>query len=204
MLQQGWLTHRQLRAALDAQRQAKTGRIGDWLVRQRVLSEETVTRALALQWSCPVMSVDGHDAEVMSAILPRLFVDAFTALPLRVSGNKMLYLGFENAPDPVLALGISRMTGLSVECGIVMEARFRATHAQMMAASFPAATLIEAVSESAATWTFAKEIERVRPLASRLIRMHDYLWLRMWTCKQTGVLPKPEGVHDLICSIGPI
>ena len=53
--------------------------------------------------------------------MPRLFVDAFGALPLRVAAGKILYLGFEDRLDPVLALAVERMTGLRVESGLVQE-----------------------------------------------------------------------------------
>ena len=119
MLEQGWITGSQLRGALEAQRAAGGGRLGQWLVRQQGVSEQLVTRALGLQWSCPVLGIDAHDAEGLTALLPRLFVDAFGALPLRVAAGRILYMGFESRLDPVLALAVERMTGLRVECGLV-------------------------------------------------------------------------------------
>jgi len=77
MLEQGWITGRQLRQALDAQRVAGGGRLGHWLVRQQGVSEQLVTRALGLQWSCPVLAMEFHDAEGLTALVPRLFVAAF-------------------------------------------------------------------------------------------------------------------------------
>lgn len=204
MLQHGWITHKQLRAGLDAQKQAGTGRIGNWLVQQGAVSEETVARALALQWSCPVVPARGHNAEGLSTVMPRLFVDAFGALPVRVGGSKILYLGFEDALDPVLALAIARMTGLHVECGVVVESEFRSVHCRILAAAFPPATLIEAVSRTAAALVLAKEVEQTRPLASRLVRVHDYLWLRLWTRERKGAPTEGRTVRDLICSIGSI
>ena len=56
MLEQGWITRAQLREALDARR--RPGRAG-WvigLMQQHATDEAMVTRALALQWSCPVLS----------------------------------------------------------------------------------------------------------------------------------------------------
>src|ERR1700722_20054238 len=55
MLERGWITREQLRAALRAQEAAGTGRIGEWLVEQHATDEATVTRALGLQWSCPIL-----------------------------------------------------------------------------------------------------------------------------------------------------
>jgi hypothetical protein len=201
MLEQGWITGSQLRGALGAQKAAGGGRLGQWLVRQEGVSELLVTRALGLQWSCPVLGIEQHDAEGLTALLPRLFVDAFGALPLRVAAGKILYLGFESRLDPVLALAVERMTGLRVESGLVQESFFRPAHARMLNARFPAVELIEAGSQPALVQALAKRVERARPVESRLVRMHDCLWMRMWLRPQRGRLPDPASVEDLICSV---
>jgi len=202
MLEQGWITSQQLRLALEAQRSAKAGRLGSWLVRQQGVSEQLVTRALGLQWSCPVLPLEFHDTEALSVLLPRLFVDAFGALPLRVAAGRLLYLGFADLLDPIVALAVERMSDLRVESGLVPESQFGPAHARMLSAKFPAVELMEAVSESAVVRAFAKTIERVRPVESRLVRVHECLWLRMWRRPQSGPMPDPDSIQDLICSIG--
>jgi hypothetical protein len=202
MLEQGWITSVQLRQALEAQRAAGAGRLGHWLVRQLGVSEQLVTRALGLQWSCPVLPLEFHDAEGLTVLVPRLFVDAFGALPLRVAGAKLLYLGFEDRLDPVVALAIERMSGLRVESGLVAESLFGPAHARMLSARFPPVELIEAGSEPAAVHALSKSIERARPVESRLVRVHDCLWLRMWQRPQSGWMPERGSIQDLICSIG--
>jgi len=201
MLEQGWITSPQLRRALEAQRAAGGGRLGHWLVRQAGVSEELVTRALGLQWSCPVLALEVHDAEGLTALLPRLFVDAFGALPLRVAAGKILYMGFEGRLDPVLALAVERMTGLRVESGLVQESLFRAAHAHMLNARFPVVELIEANAEPALAQALARCVERARPAESRLVRVHDCMWLRMWMRVQKGPLPEAASIEDLICSV---
>jgi hypothetical protein len=62
--------------------------------------------------------------------------------------------------------------------------------------------LIEAVSEQALVHSLAKAIERTRPVESRLVRVHDCLWLRMWLAPQSGPLPERGSIQDLIGSIG--
>jgi hypothetical protein len=202
MLEQGWITPRQLRAAVEAQKTAKGGRLGSWLVRQQGVSEQLVTRALGLQWSCPVLPLEFHEVGALTVLIPRLFVDAFGALPLRVAAGRVFYLGFEDRLDPVLALAVERMTGLRVESGLVEESVFRETHARFLKLDFPAVELIETASEAAMTEALAGAIERVRPVESRLVRVHDCFWMRMWRREQRGVLPAAAAVMDLICSIG--
>jgi len=202
MLEQGWITSNQLRQALEAQRTANAGRLGRWLVRQQGVSEQLVTRALGLQWSCPVLPLEYHDAEAFTVLVPRLFVDAFGALPLRIAAGQLLYLGFADRPDPIVALAVERMSDLQVVSGLVPESQFGPAHARMLSARFSAVELMEAVSEQAVVHALARSIEKVRPVESRLVRVHDCLWLRMWRRPQNGPLPERGSIQDLICSIG--
>jgi hypothetical protein len=202
MLEQGWITSGQLRQALDAQRAAKAGRLGQWLVRQQGVSEQLVTRALGLQWSCPMLPMEFHDAQAFTVLVPRLFVDAFGALPLRVAAGQLLYLGFAERLDPIVALAVERMSGLRVESGLVQESLFGPAHVRMLSAKFPSTELVEAASEQAAAHVLSKSIEKARPVESRLVRVHDCLWLRMWRRLQSGPMPELGSIQDLICSVG--
>jgi len=200
MLEAGWITQADLRAALSAQRTAGAGRLGQWLIRQRRASEDEVTRALGMQWSCPVLGVEFSDAEGLTALVPRLFVDACGVLPLRVAAGRILYLGFEERPDPSLSLAIERITGLRVEGGVVRESVFAPAQRRMLAVRFPAVELVEAATEFAVAAALAKALERARPAEARLVRVHDCLWMRMWLGLQSGPVPEPDSVQDLIVS----
>lgn len=150
------------------------------------------------------MTVDGHDMATLTTVAPRFFVDAFGALPLRIAAGKVLYLGFEESLDPILAHAIGRMTGLRVECGVVPESQFKPAHTRMLGAAFPPVELIEATSRAAAGLALAKAVEKARPTASWLVRVHGYLWLRMWLRAQGDLPPGSKAIQDLVCSIGPI
>jgi hypothetical protein len=201
MLEQGWITSEQLKKAVEAQRAAGEGRLGDWLMASQGVPEQLVTRGLSLQWNCPVLTLDRHDPDRMAAVLPRLFVEAFGALPLRVAGNTILYCGFEDRLDPVLTLAVERMTGLQVEAGLVRGSLFQSAQRRLLEAAFPRAELVEADSELPLVRTLARAVERVRPIQSKLVRVHDCLWLRMWT--EASVSSNLEGtaVEDVIVSL---
>jgi len=202
MLEQGWITRRQLRDALESQRAAGSGRLGDWLVQQRAADEATITRALALQWSCPVLEFGIHGPTVPTSVMPRLFLDAFGALPMRIAAGRLLYLGFEQCLDPVLAFATGRMTGLRVESGVVCSSLFRPALGRLIGEKFPAVQLAEAVSERAAAHLLARSIERIQPVSSRVVVVHDFIWLRMWLSRETDLAPRIASVCDVVCSIG--
>lgn len=201
MLEQGWITHHQLRSALAAQRAGGTGRIGQWLVHGQGVAEQWVTRALGLQSACPVLGLEGHEPESVAVFLPRLFVDAFGALPIRCVANRLLYLGFAERQDTVLALAVERMTGMRVECGLVRDSQFAPARGRMLQARFPRVELIEAVSEQVLAQELMRRIERIKPVDCRLVRVHQCYWLRMWRHLQCGPLPETDAVLDLICSL---
>ncbi len=201
MMEQGWITQTQLRRALASQKANARGRIGEWLVRHGAIAESHVARALGLQWSCPVLSTEMHDAGSMAVVMPRLFVDAFGAIPLWLAGANLLYVGFEQSQDRALALALEEMLGLRVECGIVPESDFRAAQAGMLDAKFSPVEMVEAMGEAPAAQVMARFLERERPVASRLVRVHDLLWLRLWLRPQTDSLPEQGTVRDLVCSI---
>jgi Type II secretion system (T2SS), protein E, N-terminal domain len=202
MMEKGWITSAQLKRALEAQKAAGAGRLGQYLVRQQAASEQLITRALSLQWSCPVLSAAFQDRETLAALLPRLFIDAFGALPLRMAAGKILYLGFEERLDAVLALALERMSGLRVESGLVHSSEFGPAQERMLGAGFPPVQLLEAVSEPALVKALARAVERTRPVESRLVRVHDCLWLRMWKKTPSGPVGDIHAVEDVIGSIG--
>ena len=201
MLEQGWITSNQLRSALEAQKSAGEGRLGHFLVREQGISEDCVTRALSLQWSCPVLALRGYDPEGLAGLMPRFFIDAFEALPLRVGAGRVLYLGYEQRLDAVLSLALERMSGLRVESGLVRGSEFCVAHKRMLNSIFPRLQVIEAVSEPVLVRALARAVESARPLEARLVRVHDFLWLRMWKKIPAGPVPDVASVEDVVGSI---
>jgi hypothetical protein len=216
MLSQGWITQEQLRTALDAQREAGgKARIGAWLMRQCNLSEELVTRALSMQWGCPVLSLSGHQPETVSALIPRLLLDTYGMVPLRNGSSRLAYLAFEDRVDSSVALAVERMSGIHIEAGVVTASEFLRVHERMMRASFPKAQLMEAKSSSMVAKEMAAVIERLRPHQAKLVRMHRYFWLRVWHhpapiistshahTGSLGLVPRIHQVEDVLIRLQP-
>ncbi len=216
MLSLGWITQEQLRRALDAQRAAGgKARIGKWLMQQCNLSEEQVTRALSMQWGCPVLSLSGHQPETVSTLIPRVLLDTYGMVPLRNGSNRLAYLAFEDRVDSSVALAVERMSGIHIEAGVVTASQFLRVHERMMQAPFPKAQLLEAKSSSAVVKEIAAVIERVRPHQAKLVRMHRYFWLRVWHnpapsasashphTGSTSLLPRIHQVEDVLIRLQP-
>jgi hypothetical protein len=204
MLAQGWITQEQLKSALIAQKAAGTGRIGSWLIQDSKVPERLITRALSLQWNCPVFSMETPPPAAMGSIAPRLLLEAFGILPIRVAGRRLLYIGFEDRIDRCVTFALERMTGLAVEAGLVNTSEFLRAHQDLLdEGSFPKVRLLEAVDQQAMAKAFTQLLERIRPLDAQLVRVHDCFWLRMWQkpAKQSASL-EIAGVEDVVCTIG--
>ncbi len=205
LLDQGWITHDDLRKALDAQRNGEAARLGAWLMANRGLDERRVTQALSIQWNCPILALDQERTGQPVSLVPRLFMDTFDCLPLRLSSAGILYLAFEDRIDHSLTLAVERLTGLRVEAGLLSGSDFRRAHASMPTARFPRARIVEAVSAEALANALTRVIEKEMPAQARVVRVHGYLWLRLWkeSSESTSETRSSatDGVEDVICSL---
>lgn len=180
LLQEGWITHDQLRRALEAQRAGSAGRLGAWLMEQCGLEERRVTQALSIQWNCPILTFDQERAGVAFSLVPRIFLDTFGFVPLRLLTAGILYIGFEDRIDHSLTLVIERMTGLRVEAGLVSGSEFRRARESVLTARFPRTRIIEAVNSEAMVDALVRLVEREKPVEARIVRVHGFYWLRLW------------------------
>lgn len=202
LLSRGMITQQQLRRALEAQRTAGTGRLGEWLVRQNAVEEDQVTRALSMQWNCPVLTSKGHDPAAMAAVFPRLLVDSFGGIALRLAGRELLYVAFEDKIDRCLVLAAERMLGLKVEAGVLQGSEFRRVQQEILRAGFPKTRLLEAANMRGVVHAFAAFLEERKAVRAQVVRIHDYFWLRIWRSLDTNpqqFLREVEDVEDMLC-----
>jgi len=207
MLAQGWITHAQLRKALEAQRESGTGRIGDWLQSECGLEPEQVTRGLSMQWGCPVLTTEGFSPEAMALVTPKLFVEKFGFLPLRVAGSRILYLGFEERLDASAAFAMEKITDLKVESGLVTGAQFQSARSRLLDCDGVEMKLVTVADKDVLAARMTAILEQKQPVASRLVRVHRYYWMRIWlengAVGKMGSLPRTgEDVSDHIFMIG--
>jgi hypothetical protein len=208
LLAQGWITQPQLQRALEAQQIAGAGRIGEWLVAEFRLRQSYVTRGLGMQWSCPVLSLERFDPEMMAKAVPRILVERLGIVPLRVASGRILYLAFSDRLDASASLAIERMSGLKVESGLLNEIDFWEAQRRLLASTFLEAGLERQSGLDSMSKRIVREIARMRPVASRLVRVHEYYWLRMWleagamSRGGAGIPATHEDVVDRIYRLG--
>ncbi|MGB0125478.1 MAG: hypothetical protein WBP63_18705 [Silvibacterium sp.] len=203
LLTQGWITHEQLKQALEAQRNGSGMRLGEWLVAHHGLDETRLTQALGLQWSCPVFSFEKHGSGLPVTVVPRLLPESFGFVPLRLTPSGILYLAFEDRIDHSLALALERMTGLRVESGLLSAPEFHKAQEGLQQGRFARARLIEAGNLDLLAEAFTRHVEKEKPVEARLVRVHDLFWLRLWHQAEDGN-PDPtqsQGVEDVVGAV---
>lgn len=101
MVARGKLTYAEVLAALEAQRRARYGKIGEWFEKLGFATEEDVTTALALQWGCPVASSDfTPDGNKPAHRIPLPVLESFQMLPLHhVAVTNTLAIAFGERVD---------------------------------------------------------------------------------------------------------
>lgn len=209
LLAQGWITHPQLQKALESQKANGSGRIGDWLVSECGVETECVTRGLSVQWSCPVLTTDGFSPQAMALAVPKPFVEEYGILPLRIAGTRTLYLGFQDHLDAMSAFAVEQMNGIKTESGVVPESRYLDARKRLLESDFAELSEHTLPDVERLAVSVAELIEYEQPVASRLVRMHQYYWLRTWSQIESrrpghNAPVSPNRPHDFVFTIGNI
>jgi hypothetical protein len=127
-------------------------------------------------------------------------------LPLRTAGSRILYLGFSERLDASAAFATEQMTGLKVESGVVDATQFEIARGRLLACDGVDMKLETVEDKDAMAARITAILEQKRPIGSRLVRLHEDYWLRMWlesgAVGRTGSLPATrEDVMDHTFSI---
>jgi hypothetical protein len=191
MLTRGWITHTQLQRALEAQRKARFGRIGDWLITECGLSEDHVTRALGIQWQCPVLTIEGFDPARMALSAPGVLIEQTGMVPMRIAGKRTLYVGFEDRLDAAACFAIERMGGVKVQSGLLDGMQLREAKRRLADCSFVEMTFEQVPGIGTMAEHMTQTLLKAQPRASQLVRVHQLYWLRMWL--ETGAMTSSEG-----------
>ncbi len=189
LLAQGWITHPQLQAALAAQRSSGEGRIGEWLTRTSGLPEERIARGLGVQWNCPVLSLQGFSPRSMALVMPKRFVAEFGLTPVRAAGSTILYVAFQERLKAAAALGLEQMCGLKVESGLLTATQMDSARTRLLGADSVPVRMRQVADADGLTNSLVKLLEHKQPVGARLVRIHQYCWVRIWL--EEAAMPGP-------------
>jgi hypothetical protein len=181
MVARGKVTYLEVRAALEAQRRAHYGKIGEWIEKLGFATEQEVTTALALQWGCPVASSFDPTALQSHGSIPLPILEAFQMVPIHyVAPTKTLHIAFGERVDHAALYSIEKILDCRTQpcvAGRKSIARqldaMRQLHRPREVEFGPMNDLAE-MARIASSYT-----GRLSPEQVRLSRIGRFIWLRL-------------------------
>jgi hypothetical protein len=175
LLSRGWISHRELQEALAAQRRAQEGRIGEWLRRLHGVSEETIAKALGIQWNCAVLRAGIPNLESASSLIPAFLRRRYGLAVLRKGPDGVLYLAGKYRAEHAVARAMEHMLREPVHEAFLADSEWSLGGGDAVDTAeiyLPGHDGVVALINDLVT--------RARPSDARLARVHDHLWLCMW------------------------
>ncbi|MFZ1131835.1 MAG: hypothetical protein WCA97_07725 [Terriglobales bacterium] len=181
MVARGKLTHIEVTAALEAQRRARHGKIGEWIEKLGFATEQEVTAALAVQWGCPVAtSVDPSTVQSLGNI-PLPVLEFFQMLPLSyASATNTLFVAFGERVDHAALYAIEKILGCHTQpcvAGRKVIARQLESLGQLSRPTDVEFGPMHDLAEMARIG--ASYTARLSPEEVRLTRIGRFIWLRL-------------------------
>ncbi len=178
LLSQGVIDRAQLEFALAAQRGAGHGRIGEWLQKLGYASECEITKALSLQWGCPMLRAAGLHPSPEHRI-PSLLLDFYGVIPVHYfAATRKLYVAFSYGIDRSLLYATGQMLECDTEACVIGES-LMSRELEIGRRSSGDEVVIEAkhgATEMARTCcSYALEL---RASQMRLVRCGPFIWTR--------------------------
>jgi hypothetical protein len=190
LLSRGWISHRELQEALAAQRRAQNGRIGEWLHRLHGISEETITKALGIQWNCTVLPSGMPGLEFARSLVPAFLRNRYGFALLRQGSDRALYLAGKYRAEHAAARAVEYMLREPVHAAFLEDGAWNLADGDAADT-----TELHLPGHDGVVACIREWIERSRPSDARLVRVHDHLWLRMWL---RGRGSQPMRIRDIV------
>ena len=182
MVARGKITHTEVRAALEAQRRARYGSIGDWIEKLGFASEQDVTAALALQWGCPVASSFDHSIVDAHGNIPLRILEAFQMIPFNYTAStNTLYLAFGARVDHAALYAIERILDCRTQPCVAPAKRVVRELEQLRLLARPNDVEFATRDLGEMARITSSYIARLSPEDVRLSRVRSFIWLRMKT-----------------------
>lgn len=188
LMSRGVIDQAQLNAALAAQKDAGTGKIGEWLVRLAAIDERQVTKALSEQWCCPVLR-SSIVPPCFTASVPVGLLEHHRMIPVHHSDSPpTTYIAFSEYIDHSVLYGMSQMLRCRVEPCLVTESTLNRSLETLGAA----ARQDEVVFDDRTGSLAGREMARItRNYAvqfhadeARLVNCGEHLWVRLMRKRQ--------------------
>ena len=192
MLSLGLIDNESLQTALQAQRDAGQGRVGDWLRQQGAVTEPQVTRALAMQWALPVYPLEKRDDNLDCAhLVPFPLLDAFQMLPVyRSPVSGLLHVAFSSRVDYTVLYAIEQMLEWRTEPCVAQESYIeRALERLRQESGSTDIRIAGAMEPSVISRATLQQMLKFEAQEVRVVGCANNIWVRLLA---------PQGARDLV------
>lgn len=181
LLSQGAITASQLHDALQAQRLAGGGKLGEWLIKMGAAAEPQVTMGLAVQQGCPVFT--SREPQVLPAEMhwPAPLAQSYLAVPVFYNKQQLsLYVGFLEGVHHTFLYAVEQMLRCDTRPCILPPAVFQ-ENAERAPDTGDSETIVIQQRQSAIemTRTVANYAAQVHAERCAMTWCDDHLWIRL-------------------------
>jgi hypothetical protein len=188
----GLISKESLLAALQAQREAGVGRVGDWLRRQGAVTEPQVTQALAAQWALPIYPLEKREGSLNWAhLLPVALLESFQMLPVHCTpALGLLHVAFSGRVDYTALYAIEQMLQYRTEPCMALESSIEKALARLHQEGYSTdIPIVGPMEPSIISSTTLQQALKFGPQEVRVVGCADNIWVR---------LHAPPRVRDLL------
>jgi hypothetical protein len=200
MLSRGQLTNQQLRSALDAQQKTGQHRLGEWLEKLGFATEQQVTAALGVQWSCPVLVPRIVNDGDCARLLPFRLLETFRMAPVQfVRSTRIFFIAFCDGIDYTALYAIEQMLNCRTEACLISRSAMDDALERIGHESRPGELLFE-------SWRDAAEMARITcgyllklgADQARIVACGEYIWVALEAGRdiQHLLFRRPVAAHE--------
>ncbi|MGB8885552.1 MAG: hypothetical protein WCC87_02465 [Candidatus Korobacteraceae bacterium] len=181
LLSQGDITASQLREALELQRTAQAGKLGEWLIKLGAVSPQQVITALAVQQGCPVFPAQECQALPAAMHWPDALLQRYRAVPIffnRIQSS--LYVGFLETVSHTWLYSLEQMLRCRTQPCIVPAATYqRQLEWQMRTIESETVMINQRQNSVEMAQTIGNYAQQIHAERCSLTACDDHLWTRL-------------------------
>jgi Type II secretion system (T2SS), protein E, N-terminal domain len=180
MLSRGQLTKEQLREAIDAQTASGQDRLGDWLEKLGFATEQQVTAALGMQWSCPVLASRTQPVSTCAHMLPYRLLEHFRMLPVQfVAATRTLLVAFCDGIDHTALYSVEQMLNCRTQACVISHVALEQELERLGREPRPNDRLFDSCEPSEMARITCSYAHKLSAIEVRIAACGEYIWVRL-------------------------
>jgi len=203
MHSRGLITDEQLKTAVQAQKEAGSGRLGEWLIHLGATTEEQVTATLSLQWGCPVFPLEqkAHFLQ-WSFMAPYPILNAARVVVAHGQpSSHTYYLAFADGIDHTLLRSFEAMYQCEAKPCVAQGSTLNSALVQIEAAGVPPTTVADCeYHPQPLAQTLQQAVEAQDAESLRIVSCAGFHWVRLQHAETFHhilfPIPVPENVPE--------